>query len=229
MDQAKWAAPPWSNFWVRDAGISLSVNKHEKLFGAVGVSLGRSATWSISLASTPLARLSFCQPFLVTTALQKRPHYDDIGSWVSDLLHQHPLDYFWLLFLRNTRTICLTCIEAEDWKSACVSGYHIMGSVLNWLRRDFIACCSSGRTFFCFSPRFFLFFFILGMTLSSQLSLYDKGINPFFQLDRVMWFEGWSEGWQQTWTTEFWDWIEKKRSRLSSWHCGTWTISAPGF
>ena len=121
-------------------------------------------------------------------------------------------------------------IEAEDWKSACVSGYHIMGSVLNWLRRDFIACCSSGRTFFCFSPRFFLFFFILGMTLSSQLSLYDKGINPFFQLDRVMWFEGWSEGWQQTWTTEiFWDWIEKKRSRLSSWHCGTWTISAAGF
>lgn len=84
--------------------------------------------------------------------------------------------------------------------------------------------------FFCFSPRFFLFFFILGMTLSSQLSLYDKGINPFFQLDRVMWFEGWSEGWQQTWTTEiFWDWIEKKRSRLSSWHCGTWTISAAGF
>ena len=50
---------------------------------------------------------------------------------------------------------------------------------------------------------FFLFFFILGMTLSSQLSLYDKGINPFFQLDRVMWFEGcWGCCWQ-TWT-EFW-------------------------
>ena len=110
-----------------------------------------------------------------------------------------------------SQAICLSykarkCIEAEDWKSA-FSGHSTL--------RCYEICVKLAEAgFYCLLPSFFV-----GLHLGDDMVVvYDKGINPFFQLDRVMWFS--SFRWRcAAGKPEFWlNW--KKESRLSSWHCG---------